>query len=96
MAPKQIHHSNHQRSPIAIGLLKKGKYANGQRLTQLIQAVASQEDPQNCTIESLDANILRIVCDCSDVGAEESNVHIKRSHHDIVLLGLFHQAQVLV
>ena len=173
--PKQIHHSNHQRSPIAIGLLKKGKYANGQRLTQLIQAVASQEDPQNldthrydwryysdpqpgflfvptyhtcilynymwrsdgnkryadmlllqiytvdregaqhrnwamsCTIESLDANILRIVCltvttqrqpwglaspviwaegDCSDVGAEESNVHIKRSHHDIVLLGL--------
>lgn len=51
---------------------------------------------QNCTIESLDANILRIVCDCSDVGAEESNVHIKRSHHDIVLLGLFHQAQVLV
>lgn len=51
---KQIHHSNHQRSPIAIGLLKKGKYANGQRLTQLIQAVASQEDPQNLDTHSYD------------------------------------------
>jgi len=58
---------------------------------QLIQApLTSQEDPENCT------KIPEGPATYFHVPIKESKVHVEGSHHDVVLLGLFHQAQVLV